>query len=159
MDCPRCGYALSPFDKDCPRCKRLGPAVPPLPQTHIATPTLQPQQSVQKKKPDFGKMILVLFSCVVPVVALIVFVVMLTLPHRSAPPGPETLRLETEMRHWASADSQTFFRRFGMPASTHTTEIQGVKYVTWTYPCRDGEVFLAFNVPLQIIERIDTQGK
>ena len=24
MDCPKCGYAMSEFDTDCPRCKRLG---------------------------------------------------------------------------------------------------------------------------------------
>lgn len=37
MDCPRCGYALSPFDRECPRCARdaqaekldPGPKVPP----------------------------------------------------------------------------------------------------------------------------------
>ncbi len=34
MECPRCGYALSAFDRDCPRCAHLGKPIsppPPLP--------------------------------------------------------------------------------------------------------------------------------
>lgn len=23
MDCPKCGYEMSPFDAECPRCKRM----------------------------------------------------------------------------------------------------------------------------------------
>ena len=38
MECPDCGYRLPPFDKDCPRCKRLGAEVR------------------QKRCPDCGKL-------------------------------------------------------------------------------------------------------
>lgn len=29
MQCPKCGYELSAFEAECPRCKRLSPPVPP----------------------------------------------------------------------------------------------------------------------------------
>lgn len=60
MDCPDCGYVLSPFDKECPRCEKLGrriygepspmadpnwrPALPPVgnPEPLPAVPVLPP---------------------------------------------------------------------------------------------------------------------
>ena len=49
MDCPQCGYAMSAFDVECPRCKRIaekarrpsGPAAPP-PHAPPAPPPLPP---------------------------------------------------------------------------------------------------------------------
>ena len=58
MDCPQCGYALTPFDKECLRCKRAAaeafarspaavwppaigdqtPAPPPVPPSYVAPP-------------------------------------------------------------------------------------------------------------------------
>jgi hypothetical protein len=29
MNCPKCGYAMGPFDVECERCKRLGEPKPP----------------------------------------------------------------------------------------------------------------------------------
>jgi hypothetical protein len=31
MDCPQCGYVMGPFEKECPRCIRLGGHAPPAP--------------------------------------------------------------------------------------------------------------------------------
>jgi hypothetical protein len=44
MDCPKCGYAMSPFDADRPRCKRMAAEG----KTPAAAPTQQgPQQPAQ----------------------------------------------------------------------------------------------------------------
>lgn len=40
MECPKCGYAMGPFDVDCPRCKRMGPpSEPPKPAAPTQCPT------------------------------------------------------------------------------------------------------------------------
>ncbi len=65
MDCPKCGYAMSPFDVDCPRCKRMGPganssrpSAPSSPrpaQTHyppVAPPEWQPSAPQQVQYPS-----------------------------------------------------------------------------------------------------------
>lgn len=43
MDCPKCGYVLSPFDEECPRCKRMGAAAP--------TPTEQDAEQATEAAP------------------------------------------------------------------------------------------------------------
>jgi len=47
MDCPNCGYAMTPFDKECPRCLRMELQNPhkssPQPQTPITPPVINDQ--------------------------------------------------------------------------------------------------------------------
>jgi hypothetical protein len=42
MDCPKCGYAMSEFDTQCPRCKRMGAGAPPQASPAGPTPSTSP---------------------------------------------------------------------------------------------------------------------
>lgn len=46
MQCPKCGFLMSAFDEDCPRCKNLAnqPQVQPPTQPQTQQPTPIPQQ-------------------------------------------------------------------------------------------------------------------
>jgi hypothetical protein len=44
MDCPKCGYAMSDFDVDCPRCKRMEEA----PSAALSRPPPPPPPSQEK---------------------------------------------------------------------------------------------------------------
>lgn len=43
MDCPRCGYAMDPFDIECPRCMRLGPQAVATRAPVPSNPPLEPE--------------------------------------------------------------------------------------------------------------------
>ncbi len=42
MQCPRCGYVMTDFDRDCPRCSRQGLSTPPLTLDAAAPPAYAP---------------------------------------------------------------------------------------------------------------------
>jgi hypothetical protein len=107
MECPVCGYVMSPFDDECPRCKRMAAKAPPEPATApeappepgpplpVAPPEPQPVSKEQtvvlvpaamagQRRPDaltWG-----LIGIGIAVVALLAGV-LYTLWHKPAPPG------------------------------------------------------------------------
>jgi hypothetical protein len=48
MNCPKCGYAMSDFDVDCPRCKRMGTRATPPASARTQQPQVPQAPPVQR---------------------------------------------------------------------------------------------------------------
>ena len=58
MECPKCGYAMTAFDVDCPRCARMAPtttaekpASAPVPSSATTPPPHPPESAGQPQQP------------------------------------------------------------------------------------------------------------
>lgn len=166
MECPKCGYVLSPFEPSCARCARMPIQTAAPDPTVLISPSLPPQQPAalppyQKRSlsASNGFLIGIISCCASPVVLLLLIALWSAVTYRKPPPpGPETLALSAEMKQWQGVGYMNFLSRFGAPPQTSEMRVGGVSYIMWTYPCRDGHVFIAFNRDLRFIERIDADG-
>lgn len=86
MECPKCGYILTAFDVDCPRCKRLGEPqrLPPMPLVSDPAPVAPPEAHTPAqpatsplKREIHPVYFLFLLSLLLPLVAFIVGIVYL----------------------------------------------------------------------------------
>lgn len=85
MECPQCGYLMSAFDAECPRCQRLGATkIPPKPPSTLPSAQIIEEDPTPTPIPNRSNLpVIALLGVLLPLVGIIVGIVYACKPSAS----------------------------------------------------------------------------